>query len=135
MLADVESFLKDPAPMQGLVEDVKADILQKTARGVDYNGRLFAPLSKAYAKKTGKSRSNMRESGRMLDSITAKALTPSHGQVKVNDEELIAQFHNQGGPKSGRPPKREFMNVTPSFLAGLVKKWFDDRIMQILGRR
>jgi hypothetical protein len=131
----VSDFLMSTVPMQGLCDSTKAVIIEKTASGRDYMNRSFQPYSKAYAKRTGKTRVDLRVSGRMLDSITAKALSPQRGEVKVTDHALIAEFHNQGGPKSGKPPKRTFMDINPTQLAKAVKENFDDPIMKLLGRR
>jgi hypothetical protein len=139
MLEDIQAVLIDPAPMQGMCDDVKTKILMNTALGLDYQGKSFEPYSEQYGKKkmgqTATGRPNLKVTGTMLDSIQAKAFSHEHGEVRVTNEELIAQLHNQGGPKSGCPPKREFMNVTKNFILTLVKKWFDDPLMKIIGRR
>jgi phage gpG-like protein len=135
MLKSVEEFLKSPKPMEGVVGEVKQIVLDKTGRGLDYMGRRFKPYSKAYAKKKGKTRVDLRDTGDMLDSIKAEVITPNHGQVKVTRHELIAQFHNLGGPKSGRPPERRFMDLAKSAVLNLAKKYFDEPIQKLLGRR
>ena len=133
---DVANFLNSTKPMQRIVDSIKEGILVKTAKSHDYMGRNFKPYSKAYAKKKGSSRVNLRVSGEMMDSIDAEATDPRHGKVSIGgDRALIALFHNKGGPRPGRPPQREFFNVSKSAIQNLAKKHIDDPIMKLLGRR
>lgn len=46
----IENFLNDPKPMEGIIEDIKETILEKTEDGHDYVDRNFKPYSKAYAR-------------------------------------------------------------------------------------
>jgi phage gpG-like protein len=139
MLKSVEEFLKSPKPMENIVKDVKNTILVKTALGLDYKGKSFAPYSKAYKKKktgmTATGRPNLKRTGEMMNSIKTEVISPSHGKVEVTKKVLIAQFHNLGGPKAGRPPQRRFMDLSKSAVLNLSKKYFDDEIQKLLGRR
>jgi predicted DNA binding CopG/RHH family protein len=133
-LQAVEDFLKNPEPMQNIVDDIKEGILDKTAGGHDYRGRNFKPYSKEYAKKKKTKRPNLRVTGEMLDSIKAEVLTPQHGRVSISGgSALIAYRHTLGSP-GGKIPQREFLNVTPNKLSELAKKFMDDKIQEILGR-
>ncbi len=135
-LRRIEEFLESAEPMQKLVEEVKRIILRKTARGVDYMGKKFKPYSEAYAKRKGVSAGSvdLRRTGEMLDSILTEVLSPHHGRVSVKGRmELIAYFHNMG-TAGGKIPQRMFMNLSDTAKRDLLKKYFDDEIMKILGR-
>ncbi|HDR68000.1 MAG TPA: hypothetical protein ENN61_02995 [Bacteroidaceae bacterium] len=118
-------------PMEGMVEDGKELVLEKTAKGYDYKHRKFTPYSKRYAKRKGSKLVNMRLSGDMLESIITEVISHDHGRIKVTNKEVIANVHNTG---TGKQPQREFMNINKSNLAKLQKKHLDDPIMKILGR-
>jgi hypothetical protein len=137
-LRAVSDFLQSPAPMQHIVDDVKDLVLTKTALGLDYKGKSFEPYSAKYAKKkmgmTATGRPNLKVTGRMLDAVTAKVQDAGHGSVFIKDAAAaqIGQYHNAGTKKMA---KREFMNISQSAVDKLAKKYFDDEIMKILGRR
>lgn len=133
-LKAVSDFLQSPAPMQHIVDDVKDLVLDKTARGLDYMGRSFKPYSKAYAKRKGKTKPDLRNTGQMLDAVTAKVQDAGHGSVFIRDAGAaqIGQYHNAGTKKMA---KREFMNISQSAVDKLAKKYFDDEIRKILGRK
>jgi len=140
MLKGVEDFLNSTAPMEATVKDVKERVLDLTDRGLDYRGRSFEPYSDSYKKTRKKeglgTKPNLRVTGEMLDGMKAEVINANHGTVKLTGRmALIGQFHSQGGPRAGRPPKREFMDITDSGLAKIVKKNFDDPLMKIMGRR
>jgi len=161
MLKEVETFLKDTQPMQNIVDDVKDIITNKTAQGKDYLGQNFKPYSKEYAKSKHRGRRqkmagdigwrgvhaierfagigsgtvDLRQSGTMMNSITGQVINANHGKVEVRGHTFIAQLHNKGGTKSGRPPIREFMNLSKSAIKDLQKKYFDDPLMKLLGRK
>lgn len=132
----IEEFLRSTKPMEGIVADIKETILNKTGGGHDYMGRNFKPYSKAYAKKKGTSRPDLRVSGAMLGAIKTKVLAPRHGQVYVASEgtsgnantDMLAQIHNTG---TGKQPRREFMNLSKSAVQQLKKKHIDDPLLQL----
>jgi hypothetical protein len=132
----VNDFFNSKAPVQSIVSEIKEGILTKTAQGHDYMGRNFKPYSKAYAKKKGSSRVDLRGTGEMMDSVDTEVTDPRHGRVFIRGARaLIAQFHNKGGPRAGRPPMREFFNISKSALQKLWTKYRDDVLMRLLGRR
>jgi hypothetical protein len=135
MLKSVEAFLNDPQPMQNIVDDVKDKITERTDRGLDYRGYSFHPYSKSYAKKKGKKKVDLRDTGQMMNSIGAEVINPHHGKVWVKSHVLIAQLHNKGGKDPGRPPVREFMNMTKTAILKLQKQYIDDPLMKLMGRR
>lgn len=141
MLKNVEAFLKSTKPIKGIVEDVERGVEEKTEAGKDYRGRRFVPYSAPYAKKKGTTKVDLRKSGLMMGSLKTEVLNPKHGRVKIQPvrykkgkakTDMISQIHTTG---TGKQPQREFMNITKSALAKLVKKHYDDEIMRILGRR
>ena len=135
-LQAVNEFLGSTEPMQELCEDIRDLITVKTAAGKDYMNRNFEPYSEEYARRKKKTRPDLRVKGEMMNSIEAKAESPKRGYVDVRGRrQLIAFYHNEGGPKEGKPPKRRFMDISKTGLQKLVKKCFDDPIMKLLGRR
>jgi hypothetical protein len=128
--------------MEGVCEDVKERIKERTGKGRDYKNRSFAPYSESYKKRKGKSRVNLRDSGRMLRALDTQVITPIRGKVFVKPEsygggkrartDMIAQIHTTG---AGKQPQRDFMDITKTALKKFVKKHYDDKIMKILGRR
>jgi len=139
MFRQVEAFLKDKKPMQRICETVKAKIGKQTLSGKDYSGSKFKPYSANYAKRKGGT-VNLKLSGRMLGSLETRIFSASHGQVFIKSKsyaatraktDMLANIHTTG---TGKQPKREFMNITPTGLKVIVKKYYDDEIMKILGR-
>jgi len=139
-LDEVQALLNSPKPMEGVLSDVHARILERTAAGKDFMSRNFNPYSKAYAKKKGTSKPDLRVSGTMLDSIKTKVVTPDHGQVLVEpnaepggkiNADLLAQIHNTG---TGRQPERHFMDISETQLRQSVKRHYDDKILEIVRR-
>ena len=137
-LKAVSDFLSSPAPMQHIVDDVKDLVLTKTAMGLDYKGKSFAPYSAKYAKKkmgmTATGRPNLKVTGQMLGAVTAKVQDAWHGSVFIKDATAakIGGYHNSGTKKM---PQREFMNISQSAVDKLAKKYIDDEIMKLLGRK
>lgn len=140
MFRDVEKFLKSKKPMGKICEAVKGRIEKRTASGKDFSGRKFALYSESYRKRKGTSSVDLRLSGKMLGSLETKVLNPSHGRVFVKPRsyprtraktDMLANIHTTG---TGKQPQREFMNITPTGLKGIVKEHYDDPIMKILGR-
>lgn len=137
-LEEVQALINSPKPMEGVLSDVHARILALTAAGKNYMSRNFNPYSKAYAKKKGTSKPDLRVSGTMLDSIKTKVVSPDHGQVYVEpnaepsgkiNADLLDQIHNTG---TGRQPEREFMNISEAQLRQSVKRHYDDKVLEIV---
>lgn len=140
MFRKVEAFLKDKKPMENITEGVKEKILKLTAGGKDFQGKKFQKYSTKYEKRKGQSKVDLKLSGKMLGSLETKVLTPSHGRVFVKARgyaatraktDMLANIHTTG---TGKQPRREFMNITPTGLKNIVKEHYDDEIMKILGR-
>lgn len=140
--AGIEAFLASTKPMEGIVADIKDIILIKTSSGIDYMGRGFKPYSKAYAKKkmgmTATSRPNLKLSGTMLGALKTEVKDPRHGAVFVApvgepgggiNADMLAQIHTTG---TGKQPTREFMNLAPSAVKKLTKKYYDDPILELV---
>jgi len=142
MLEKLEDFLGSTKPMEGIVEDVKGRIEERTAKGRDYQNRSFAPYSEAYKKRKRKSKVDLRDTGKMLGALDTQVITPIHGKVFIKSEsyggkkrartDMIANIHTTG---TGKQPQRDFMDITKTALEKFVKKHYDDKIMKILGRR
>ena len=135
ILRDVSNFLSSTQPMQDCVDDCKDIIIEKTGMGVNFLHQKFAPYSPAYSKKKGKTKVDLRDTGTMLNSITAKAMSANHGKVFVGAHSDIAEYHNEGAYMKARLPQRRFMDINDTQLAALTKKHWDDPIMKLLGRR
>ena len=132
---NIEAFLSSKKPMQGFCDGARERILDKTARAQDYRSRKFKPYSKAYAKKKGSKHVNLRVTGRMLDAIKSLAISPEHGKVWVQprshgklNADMLAQIHSTG---TGKQPQREFMNISAAGIGELVKKHYNDPIMEL----
>jgi hypothetical protein len=149
MLKDVSNFLSSTEPMQGLCDDVKDIIIEKTGDGVDYKNKRFAHYSKLYAKRKHKTSVDLRDTGEMLNSIRAEAVSPNRGKVFVGSggRAKIAEYHNEGGTRhqtfrkgsdimtGGILPKRRFMDINDTQLLKAQKKNYDDPLQKILGRK
>lgn len=140
--AGIEAFLASTKPMEGIVADIKTLILVKTASGLDYMGRSFKPYSKAYKEKkmgmTATGRPNLKLSGTMLDALKTEVKDARHGAVFVSsagepgggiNADMLAQIHTTG---TGKQPQREFMNLAPSAVKKLTKKYYDDEILELV---
>lgn len=143
-LHEVQDFLRSTKPMGGIVEDIKIQVLEKTARGLDYRGRSFAKYSERYKNikrgMTATGRPNLKRSGTMMNAVAARAVNARRGMVHVRSlsepgggitSDFLAQIHTTG---TGKQPQREFMNVTDSAFKKLVKKHYDDPILEIVRR-
>jgi hypothetical protein len=135
---EINDFLGSKKPMEGLVEDAKAVILEKTAAGRDYEHHAFTPYSEKYAKRKVSSRVNLKKSGTMLGAIKTAVPEARHGQIYVAAEpepggkinaDLLANIHTTG---TGKQPRREFMNLSKTQKALLKKKHYDDPILEIV---
>lgn len=137
-LQEVEDFLDSPEWMQNICDAIKEKILLNTDRGLDYQGARFAE----YAESTERARDrkglqtefvDLRETGRMLNSITAKAIDARHGIVTMGDSQSaeIAGYLNDGTTKM---PMREFMNITDNGFNELVHQYYDDPLLVIVQR-
>lgn len=141
-LRDIEEFLKSKKPMQGIVEDIKEGILEKTAAGHDYRGRNFSPYSEAYKKRRAKqglsTKPNLSATGAMLGALKTEVIDPGHGRVSIPgtphgeiNADMLAQIHTTG---TGKQPQREFMNITKNAKRVLAKKHYDDPLLAIVRR-
>jgi len=138
--AAIEAFLASTKPMEGIVADIKDIILVKTSSGLDYMGRSFKPYSKKYAEKkkgmTATGRPNLKLSGTMLGALKTEVKDARHGAVFVSsvsekggaNSDMLAQIHTTG---TGKQPQREFMNLAPSAVQKLTKKYYDDPILAL----
>ncbi len=132
MLNRVERFLLSAKPMKLIVEDVKEVIERKTASGKDYRGHKFESYSEAYAKRKKKTKVDLNDSGEMLGALKTKVINPKHGRVFIRgNRAIIANIHTTG---TGKQPERDFMNITKTGEAKIVKKRYDDPLLRILGR-
>jgi len=139
LFSAIEAFLKSETPMKETVIDVKRAILELTESGKDYRGRKFAPYSKGYAKRKGTKHVDLRLSGRMLRALTAETISPTRGRVEVKarpssgtaDTKMIAQIHTTG---TGRQPQRDFLDITKNRQNQIIKKNYDDPLLEIARR-
>jgi len=140
--AAIEAFLASTKPMEGIVADIKDIILVKTSSGLDYMGRSFKPYSKKYAEKkkgmTATGRPNLKLSGTMLGALKTEVKDARHGAVFVAsvsepkgraNSDMLAQIHTTG---TGKQPQREFMNLAPTAVKKLTKKYYDDKILELV---
>ena len=99
---------------QGLLRaglQLKEIILDKTDRGIDQDGKRFAPYSQSYADEKGKTKVDLQDTNRMLQSISARP----EGKNKVKlffrsqREANKALFHQKG---LGKLPERKFFGFS-----------------------
>lgn len=132
MLNNVERFLRSTKPMKAITEDVKERVEERTAKGRDYKNRKFKPYSLAYAKKKKKTLVNLKDSGEMLGALRTQVINPKHGRVLIKGRRaIIANIHTTG---TGKQPERDFMNITKTGEAKIVKEHYDDPLLKILRR-
>jgi len=139
-LTAISKHLRSTRPMENTAKAVSEHIDKRTAAGLDYRGHRFEPYSEAYKKQKGQSRVDLRKSGTMLGAKKSRAISPTHGQVFIDDArepggqsaDMIAALHNLGRAKGGKV--REFMNITQSALNKIVKEHMDDPLMKVLKR-
>jgi len=131
----IDDFLGSKKPMEDFCEGIKERILKKTAQGEDYKSRRFKPYSEAYAKRKGTRHVNLKVTGKMLNAIKSEAISPTQGRVWVEGEshgrircDMLAQIHTTG---TGKQPQREFMNISQTGVKELVKKYFDDPLLEL----
>ena len=90
---------------------LKEIILEKTDRGIDQDGKRFVPYSKSYSDEKGKTKVDLQDTNRMLQSITARP----EGKNKVKlffrsqREANKALFHQKG---LGNLPERKFFGFS-----------------------
>ena len=90
---------------------LKEIILEKTDRGIDQDGKRFVAYSKSYSDEKGKTKVDLQDTNRMLQSITARP----EGKNKVKlffrsqREANKALFHQKG---LGNLPERKFFGFS-----------------------
>jgi len=102
--------------LQGLERagvQLKEIILAKTDKGIDVKGRRFAPYSKMYSELKGKTRVDLQDTNRMLQSITSRVKTKNKVQVFFRDQGMAkrALWHQTG---QGNLPERKFFGFNDS---------------------
>jgi hypothetical protein len=136
----IERFLRSPDPMKETLIEIKKAVLELTEAGKDYRGRKFAPYTPEYAKRKGSKFVNLRDTGKMLRSMTAEVISPTRGKVEIKarkvysgraDTKMIAQIHTTG---TGKMPQRDFMDVTDNRKNKIIKKTYDDPLFEIARR-
>lgn len=138
MIQGVKDFYKSPKWMGNITKDIKKRIIKNTAGGKDFKSRKFKPYSTAYAEKKGGS-VDLRDTGAMMDAVTAKVINPITGVVFVKavmgsggkNRNILASYHNFG---QGFNPVREFMNIPESVTKKLVKQFLDDPVQKIINK-
>ena len=124
-LRELEAFLQSKKPMQGVVEDVKAGLLEKTAAGHDYRGRNFEPYSADYKKRRAKkglsTKPDLRVTGAMLGAMKAEVISPSRGRVSIAGTDvggvsaaMLANIHTTGTGKQRQSANSWRSRRTPS---------------------
>ncbi len=102
--------------LQGLERagvQLKEIILEKTDRGIDVRGRRFAPYSKMYSELKGKTKVDLQDTNRMLQSIDSRVASKRKVQVYFRDQGMAkrALWHQKG---MGNLPERKFFGFNDS---------------------
>jgi hypothetical protein len=132
--------LLTPELINGLADEAKRMVLERTSLGFDHEGRRFRPYSKAYGeerrkKGRGADRVDLRMEGHMLGDIRTRVDTSKmkgfvHFQRAV--ERKKALYHNEAGVGKKRV-KREFFRLSRENLSKL-DKIIDGHIEKVLNR-
>jgi len=102
---------KLPKIIQQGLEDAGAFLSEaqkvRTDRGLDVNRKTFISYSPAYAELKGKSRVDLQDTNRMLQSISHKLISRNKAQIYFRSQaEAEKGFYHQTG--AGRLPVRKF---------------------------
>ena len=105
---------------------LKTAILHRTDRGQDVNRRSFIAYSSAYAEEKGKSRVDLQDTNRMLQSIDSKVISRNKAQVYFRSQrEATKAFWHQTG--AGNLPVRKFFGYDKK-LEKVIQRNFDNLI-------
>ena len=90
---------------------LKEIILEKTDRGIDQDGKRFVPYSKSYSDEKGKTKVDLQDTNRMLQSITARPAGKNKVKLffRSQREANKALFHQKG---LGNLPERKFFGFS-----------------------
>ena len=121
--------------LQGLERagvQLKEIILAKTDRGIDVKGRRFAPYSKMYSELKGKTRVDLQDTNRMLQSMKSRVVNNYKSQVYFNDMGMgkRAYWHQTG---SGNLPERPFFGFNKK-VENVIKKQFENLVSKEIRR-
>lgn len=102
--------------LQGLERagvQLKEIILEKTDRGIDIAGRRFAPYSRMYQELKGKTKVDLQDTNRMLQSIDSRVVNKTKVQVYFRNQNMAkrALWHQTG---QGNLPERKFFGFNNS---------------------
>lgn len=102
--------------LQGLERagvQLKEIILEKTDRGIDIAGRRFAPYSQMYQELKGKTKVDLQDTNRMLQSIDSRVVNKTKVQVYFRNQNMAkrALWHQTG---QGNLPERKFFGFNNS---------------------
>lgn len=102
--------------LQGLERagvQLKEIILEKTDRGIDITGRRFAPYSRMYQELKGKTKVDLQDTNRMLQSIDSRVVNKTKVQVYFRNQNMAkrALWHQTG---QGNLPERKFFGFNNS---------------------
>ena len=111
---------------------LKTAILHRTDRGQDINRKTFVAYSSGYAEAKGKSRVDLQDTNRMLQSIDSKVISRNKAQVYFRSgREATKAFWHQTG--QGNLPVRKFFGYDKK-LERVIQKNFEKFINKQIRR-
>lgn len=121
----ISQGLPNPAKFPEAGQQQITRIKNRTAQGVDVNGRTFAPYSEKYAKLRAKrgqrvSPPDLRGSGRLLDEMNVEVLNDHQFAIHLGsgDAAQIAAALNDG---TAHMPARHFFATSPQELRQMME--------------
>jgi len=92
-------------------EQLKTIIIKRTESGKDQEGKAFRAYSQAYSELKGKTKVDLEDTNKMLQSISSKVVSRNKAQVFFRSprEATKGLFHQKG---MGKLPKRKFFGFS-----------------------
>ena len=111
---------------------LKTAILHRTDRGQDVNRNTFIGYSSAYAEAKGKSRVDLQDTNRMLQSIDSRVVSRNKVQLyfRSGREAMKAYWHQTG---QGNLPERKFFGYDKK-LERVIQKNFNNFVKKEIRR-
>ena len=111
---------------------LKTAILHKTDRGIDVNRNNFIGYSTQYAQEKGKSRVDLQDTNRMLQSIDSRVVSRNKVQVYFRSgREAMKAFWHQTG--AGNLPVRKFFGYDKA-LENVIQRQFHNYVKKEIRR-
>lgn len=101
---NLEAYIRDEFPV--MASELVMDKIEENFDTESYDGDKWQSLSAQYAKRKGKGKKILSDTGDMRSGVTADVST---AEVTISVDSSYAKYHNEGGSVDGRPPQRQFI--------------------------